>query len=525
MTTLTENKELERRVLVLMPTGRDSSLVCSTLESNGIPAESCGSLKDLEENIGKGVGAALIAEEVFGNGALEHLSQAFAKQPLWSDVPLVIFASNGLNAERLLENVGTRLNATIVERPIRITMLVSAVRGALRARQRQYQTRDLLTQLELADKQKDLFLATLSHELRTPLNSIVGWIPLLRRKIDDYQHVSHGLDVIERNAKLQTELISDILFLSRVITGKLELHTEMLDLVSVVEGAIDDLRPAVKSKMISLRFDPEPGYFYTMGDAERLKQVFSNILSNAVKFTEAAGTVDVRIKSVGSTVEIEVADNGRGIDPRFLPFVFERFRQADGSDTRGIGGLGLGLAIVRHLVTLHGGSIRAESAGPGRGASFVVTLPAITVSSRLTPAKAIHTSASDTDSRLQGVRLLLIEDDEDSREMLATLFDQYGVIVTTVASGAAALEAINTFRPEILISDIGMPGENGYDLIRRVRMLPHDQGGSIPAIAVTGYVSSLDRTLALEAGYQEHVAKPVEIDDLIEIIKKLIKRK
>jgi signal transduction histidine kinase/ActR/RegA family two-component response regulator len=525
VTTPKENKKLEGRVLVLMPTGRDALLVCDSLESNSIRSRSCKDISELEARIGQGVGAVLIAEEVFTNGALGQLSRTLARQPLWSDVPVVLFASSGHNAERLLENVGTRFNATIVERPIRITMLVSAVRAALRARQRQYQTRDLLTQLEAADKQKDLFLATLSHELRTPLNAIVGWIPLLRRQINDRSHVSHGLDVIERNAKLQTELVSDILFLSRVITGKLELQTELLDLVAVVEAAIDDLRPTVRARALSLGFDSDADVIRLMGDPARLKQVFSNLLSNAVKFTDPGGTIDVGIRTAGPNVEIEIADNGRGIDPLFLPHVFERFSQADGSDTRGIGGLGLGLAIVRHLVSLHGGTIRAESEGSGRGASFIVALPAIAVSAGIEDALPPAPPLVDANAILKGLRVLLIEDDADSREMLSILFREYGLVVETVASGAEALEAFEPNTPDIIISDIGMPGENGYELIKRIRSLPAERGGAVPAIAVTGYVSRQDRTLALEAGYQEHVAKPVDIDHLIELIKVLMMKR
>lgn len=507
-----------------MPTGRDAALVCASLENNGISAQSCSDLSSVTDSIRLGAGAVLIAEEVFHNGALEYLDNSLARQPVWSDLPIVLFALNGSKAETLLENVGTRFNATIVERPIRITMLISAVRGALRARQRQYQARDMLTQLELADKQKDLFLATLSHELRTPLNSIVGWIPLLRRRMSDVEHLSRGLDVIERNAKLQTELISDILFLSRVITGKLELNKEALDLVSVVKAAIEDLRPQVKTKHISLAFDFDSERSDVMGDQDRLKQIFGNLLSNAVKFTEPGGRIDVRINHLGESVTISITDNGCGIEHQFLPFVFERFRQADGSYSRGIGGLGLGLAIVRHLVELHNGTVRAESDGPGRGASFIISLPTFAGGGEVS-SKVRRTEPHSEDNRLKlsAVRVLLIDDDADSREMLSTVLQHSGAVVISVDSGASALEALEAQIPDILISDIGMPGENGYDLIARVRSLSPEQGGSVPAIAVTGYVSLQDRALAFDAGYQEHVAKPVEIDDLMDTIISLIK--
>lgn len=524
-TTTDNNLEnnLENRVLVLMPTGRDAALVCQTLDAAAISAEPCASADELEEKIQSGAGALLVAEEALKNGTLELLVESINAQPIWSDVPVVLFAGNAGNSEKLLELVGTRLNATIVERPIRITMLVSAVRGALRARQRQYQARDLLNQLEQADHQKDLFLATLSHELRTPLNSILGWIQMLNGE-ESRKHVNekHALAVIERNARAQSEMITDILFVSRIITGKLTLELESVDLISVVESAIDILRPALDAKEINLQTSFDSNVGEIEGDPVRLQQIFWNLLSNAAKFTPPSGRIEVLVMKRDFDVEIKVSDSGQGIRKEFLPYVFERFRQADNSYTRQVGGLGLGLAIVRHLVELHGGTVSVESAGKGCGATFAVTLPAAFSGKPEpdSPESDVQTPAEKANMP-NGIRVLLVEDDEDSREMLKVVFEQGGIEIFAVDSAAKALESIAQIRPDVLISDIGLPNEDGYELIRRVRLLAPEQGGQTPAVALTGYVSMQDRNLALDGGYQEHLSKPVDIDKLLGLVEKL----
>lgn len=424
----------------------------------------------------------------------------------------------------LLESVGTRFNATIVERPIRITMLVSAVRGALRARQRQYESRNLLNQLKESDRQKDLFLATLSHELRTPLNSILGWIQLLN--VEDSQNridPKHALAVIERNAQAQAEMIADILFVSRIITGKLKLNSKPLDVVSAAQTAIDTLRPQVVAKNINLQTAFDADLPLIEGDGDRLQQVFWNLLSNAAKFTPPAGRIEIRIKQSASNVKIEVRDSGQGIKAEFLPYVFERFRQADSSYTRQVGGLGLGLAIVRHLVELHGGTVSVESAGEHHGASFVIVLPV--AAEHLKSFEEIpHVEAAPTLEDMKSppnVRVLLVEDDEDSREMLKTMFEQNGMETAGVNSAAEALEILPTFKPDVLISDIGLPDEDGYELIGKIRQLSPAQGGLTPAIALTGYVSPQDRDRAFQVGYQKHLSKPVDIDELLALVKEL----
>ncbi len=519
----TENKNLENRVLVLMPTGRDADLICATLEKVGIAAEPCADAQNLTAQINAGAGAILLAEEALERGTLQLLSNIFDAQPVWSDLPVVLFAGNAQNAEILSATVGTRFNATIVERPIRIPMLISAVRGALRARDRQYQSRNLLNQLEESDRQKDLFLATLSHELRTPLNSILGWIQLLRNN-SGKTDANRGLEVIERNAKAQSEIISDILFVSQIITGKLSLEFTPVNVVSVVQEAVEMMLPSIKAKELKLRTFFETDDKKIKGNADRLKQVFWNILSNAVKFTPPQGQIDVRVMLRGANVEVEINDSGEGIESEFLPYIFERFRQADSSYTRKFGGLGLGLAIVRHLVEIHGGRVNVRSSGTNLGASFSVTLPVLENHESATPENSSKTVELVTmDALPAGVRILLVEDNTDSREMLKVLFEQFNVEINTVSSVAEAMSAINQKTPDVLISDIGMPGEDGYELIRRVRQLPPEKGGRMPAIALTGYASQQDRELALNAGYQEHFSKPIDVDGLIHLVGKLLK--
>jgi signal transduction histidine kinase/CheY-like chemotaxis protein len=528
VTTAKESKNLEDRVLVFMPTGRDATLVCATLKNSNISAEACADSDELKSEIEKGAGAVLLAEEALQNGTLEQLAEAFNSQPIWSDIPVVLFASSGQHAEALLETVGTRFNATIVERPIRITMLVSAVRGVLRARERQYQTRDLLNELEQADHQKDLFLATLSHELRTPLNSMLGWIQLLRGETGKQVDIKYGLDVIERNARAQAELISDILFVSQVITGKLTLNTKTVDLISVVRAAIDMVLPSVQAKKIQLHTLFDSGKNQIKGDPDRLQQVFLNLFSNAIKFTPEYGSIEIKIRRIDSNVEIEVSDTGQGIKPEFLPYVFERFRQADSSFTRQAGGLGLGLAIVRHLVELHGGDVGVESEGENMGTTFKITIPVISEQEKEEFAQTNSGDLpehSETGEMLKGISVLLVEDNEDSRDMLKIMFEQHGIKTTAVDSAAAALSAIEKIQPDILVSDVGLPGEDGYSLIRKVRLLSPEKGGAVPAVALTGYASLQDRTDALNSGYQEHLSKPVDIDKLIELVKSLVKQK
>ncbi len=379
------------------------------------------------------------------------------------------------------------------------------------------------TDAEKANRLKDEFLATLSHELRTPLNAMIGWSRMLKSGRLDDESSLHAMDVIERNAWAQKQIIEDILDVSRVITGKLQLHLAPVDLVAVVKAALDAVRPAFEAKDISVEESYQEGLGVIAGDADRLQQVVWNLLSNASKFTPVGGTVAIRVSQDKKYVEIEVIDTGPGIAPEFLPHVFERFRQADGSTTRTHGGLGLGLAIVRHLVELHGGVISADNFGPRSGAVFTVKLPLPSTKLTLQPEPAVaHVDESVTDVDLAGVRILVVEDDLDALDLLTIDLTNHGAKVRGVASAVEALELLASESFDLLISDIGMADTDGYKLIKQVR--DQDTSRHIPAIALTAYARTQDRVRAIAAGYNTHVAKPIEIRELVTVVKCLTGR-
>ncbi|BBD65013.1 multi-sensor hybrid histidine kinase [Nostoc commune NIES-4072] len=382
---------------------------------------------------------------------------------------------------------------------------------------------------EAANRMKDEFLATLSHELRTPLNAILGWTQLLRNRKFDETTTARALQTIERNTKSLTQLIEDVLDVSRIIRGTLHLNIHQVKLVPLVQAAIDTVYPAAQAKEISIncQFDPELGV--VVGDASRLQQVVWNLLSNAVKFTPKGGRIDVQLKRIESCVQIRVSDTGVGIAAEFLSHVFERFRQEDSSITRSHGGLGLGLAIVRHLVELHGGTVSAESPGIGQGATFIVNLPMKAVYVEANTAEQLSSVADTQDAnnylpKLDDLRVLIVDDEADARHLLTMILGQYGAQVMAAPSASDALLALQEFRPHVLVSDIGMPQEDGYTLIRQVRALPADQGGRIPAVALTAYARAEDRTQALLAGFQLHVPKPVNPGELAAVIANLTGR-
>lgn len=385
---------------------------------------------------------------------------------------------------------------------------------------------------EEASRAKDELLGVTSHELRTPLNAILGWSRLLRLGHITEEKQAHALETIERNAKIQVQLVEDLLDFSRVITGRLRLNLAPLEPSTVIEAAIDVVRPAADAKDVRLQvlLDPDAGTLN--GDAERLQQVVWNLLSNAVKFTPKGGRVYVRMQREDSHVEIVVADTGSGIEPAFLPHVFQPFRQQDATVTRAHGGLGLGLGIVRHVVELHGGSIEAQSEGVGKGATFVVRLPVSPLRPSAPPREA-NPVARIGDSHLmlqcppelEGLHVLICEDEPDARELLESILVGCKAVVTLAGSVTEALDRFSETIPDVLISDIGMPDASGYELIRRVRALPVEQGGRVPAVALTAYASMADRTRALMEGFQNHVAKPAEPQELIAAVAALVGRR
>jgi len=383
---------------------------------------------------------------------------------------------------------------------------------------------------ETANRLKDEFLATVSHELRTPLNAILGWIRMLNSGKLDSETAARAIEVIERNARAQAQLIEDLLDISRIITGKLRLDIRPVDLAAVVAAAADAVRPAADAKDIQLDLSEDTLIGTVSGDPDRLQQVIWNLLSNAVKFTPNGGRVEVRAERAGAMAQVSVTDTGEGISPGFLPYVFDRFLQADGTLTRRHGGLGLGLAIVRHLIEMHGGTVHATSDGEGRGATFALKLP-LRVSRNLEmpgpglriPARQ-RTASAAGESELAGLNVIVVDDDAETREMLTRFLDQFGAAVTACASAREAFAAIEQRSPDILISDIAMPDEDGYTFISRIRAFEHT-GGRVPAIALTAHVRIEDRMRSLSAGFDMFVPKPLEMDELLAAITSLAGRK
>ncbi|WP_084735940.1 PAS domain-containing protein [Cystobacter ferrugineus] len=435
-------------------------------------------------------------------------------------------ASDG--AERWLDARG-RVYFDGLQRPVRFTGTVlditerkhlEAERVALLEREQAART-----EAENANRLKDDFLATVSHELRTPLTAILGWVQILRSGQLPEERRMRALETVERNAHAQSQLVEDLLDVSRIMSGKLVLEVESVELGAVVEAALESIRPAAVAKGILLQ-PVIDSVASVMGDPTRLQQVVWNLLSNAVKFTPKGGRVQVLVERRDSSVEIVVADSGKGIPVEFLPHVFERFRQAEGSVARKYGGLGLGLSIVKHLVEAHGGTIEAFSEGEGRGASFTVRLPIAVVRRKEPSASSTMGSREHPDltcpPQLEGLRVLLVDDEADTRELLRTLLEGCRARVETAGSAAEGLRALIQTRPHLLISDIGMPGEDGHAFIRKVRALPASEGGRIPAVALTAYARAEDRTRALLAGFKAHVPKPIERSELLAVILSLI---
>ncbi|AUX20250.1 two-component hybrid sensor and regulator [Sorangium cellulosum] len=385
----------------------------------------------------------------------------------------------------------------------------------------------LYRESQQVNRAKDEFLATLSHELRTPLTAILGWARMLRQGSLKPDTQLRALEAIERNGTLQAQLVEDLLDASRIITGKLRLDVMMIDLPPVINAAIDAVRHGADAKGIELVVQLDPTAGPISGDQTRLQQVVWNLLSNAIKFTPRGGKVSIQLSRTDSAARIQVRDSGQGIAPEFLPYVFDRFRQADSTSTRPHSGLGLGLAIARHLIELHGGTVQAESAGEGKGATFTVDIP-------LAPRGALAAlrkldglqggGASELEPTLQGLHVLMVDDEPDARELVTTVLERKGASITAVATVDEALSAIEREKPDVILSDLGMPGEDGYSLIRRLRAQSPERGGRIPAAALTAYASAQDRTRALLAGFQSHVPKPIEASELAAVIANLAGR-
>ena len=535
------------RVLVLTPAGRDAALATDVLDGARVGSCVCPDVDDFLRELEAGAGAALLADEALAPAVADRIAAVLREQPAWSDVPILVLTNGGdttqatITALKISEPLG---NVTLLERPVRVVTLLSAVYSALRARRRQYEVRDHLAsrqraeaereqllaleraaraEMEAASRAKDEFLAVLSHELRTPLQPILGWVKVLRQQRLDNRTTSRALETIERNARTQAQIIEDLLDISRIIAGKLSVETRPIGLVPVIEGAVDAVRAAAEAKSLRITTDLDRRGVEVNGDANRMQQVMWNLLSNAVAFTPAGGSIHVALVQKEGQATISVRDSGRGIPRSFLPHMFERFRQADSTSTRRHGGLGLGLAIVRHLMELHHGTVTAESEGEGQGATFTVTLPLRASGSDVASDgnRPLLEPAPTTGPVLQGLRVLVVDDDADTCELLTTVLGYYGADVSSAGSVGEALAAVERQWPQVLVSDIAMPGEDGYALLRRLRALEGERGQRLPALALTAHARAADTEQAYLAGFEAHVAKPVEPAELAQIIARL----
>ncbi len=545
-------RDRERRVLVLPATQADGLAMAKVLGANQIIVTVCATMTQVCDTQADGAGALILCEEaVLADG--EELVACVARQAVWSDLPILVLSRSGHEALALSDLVDRLGNVSVVERPIRTSTLVWLVRSCLRARERQYQVRDHLSQQEKAQQAvrdsveaeraargeaerashlKDEFLAILSHELRTPLNAVLGWTQLLRKSPELSQDAINALTVIERNARAQAQIINDLLDMSSIISGKVHLNVQPVDLARMIETTLETVRPTAETKNVRFQALLDRTAGAVRGDPNRLQQVLWNLLANAVKFSRKDSLIFVTLTRMHSHVAIEVRDNGEGINAEFLPHIFDRFRQADPSSTRRHGGLGLGLSIAKQLVELHGGTIAAESAGRNLGATFRISLPLATATNNpLDSLYAPYLSRSAEQVTLQdspsidlsGLRILVVDDELDARTLIQRLLQDCNAVVTTAASADEAIGVMLRDSPDVLISDIGMPSADGYSLIRRIRSMS-DAHSSIPAIALTAYARLEDRTKAIQAGFQSHLAKPVEPNELVSTIRTLVPR-
>jgi signal transduction histidine kinase/ActR/RegA family two-component response regulator len=513
---------------VFAPVGRDAVLTREFLERASIPNVVCPSMPALCGLVESGEGGALLlTEEALDDGAFSRLAAVLDAQPSWSDVPVLLFAGSSAAdmTLRTIQSIDSLRNVTLFERPIRLAAVLSAIRAALRARARQYEVRDLLAKLrearaaaERANHLKDEFLATLSHELRTPLNAIVGWTSMLRRGQVDPARMPRVFEVLDRNAQSQAQLIADVLDVSRIVTGKLQLQMSSVDVCDLVVQATDSMRAAAGGKDVELSLEEAP-HCVVRGDAGRLQQVVWNLLSNAIKFTPAGGSIRITVRRDGGQVTVSVADTGAGIAGEFLPHVFDRFRQADQTSTRAHGGLGLGLSIVKHLVELHGGTVSASSGGPGQGACFTVRIPA----AERTDVPPPDSTPQAAEVSLAGRRILVVDDDASTRDVIAAAMERAGADVRVAASAAEAWDALHDRAPDLVVADLAMPVEDGFSLMRRVRN-DSDLGHRLPAIALSAFADARSEESARAAGFSAFLAKPARPDALLHLIDLLLKR-
>jgi len=530
MSDASPDRTRDQRVLVFAPVGKDAPLTMDVLRRTHLDGCVCETAHSLCTEFQSGASVIMLTEEALEDPGIGELMECLRAQPAWSDIPVLLFADAErseiyLRTLRLLE--GLR-NVVLLERPIRLGAALSLIRSAMRGRERQYELRDLLKAFadaredaETANRLKDEFLATLSHELRTPLNAILGWTTMLRDGNVQPRHVIRALDTIHRNATAQVQIVNDLLDVSRIVRGNVQLSPRLMSLGPLLTLAVESITPTADARGVNISTSLGQTPAQVWADYDRLQQVFWNLLSNAVKFTSRGGRVDVTMTAEGSEVRVDVADTGNGIAPAFLPHVFERFRQGDGSSTRTHGGLGLGLSIGRHLVELHGGRMTAHSGGEGQGSTFSVFLPARHAEHRASARVPVERRPRGCSLDLDGTHILIVDGEADAREMMRVMLARTGARVSESETADEALRIYSEDRPDIILADVAKPGRDGYALLRAIRNLAAGEGGHVRAIAVSAHARREDRQRALKAGFNDHVCKPVQLDDLYDALERV----
>jgi signal transduction histidine kinase/ActR/RegA family two-component response regulator len=498
----------EGRVLILAPMGKDAVLIRRELESAAIDCHVCRDRAELSAEASNGVGALLLSEEALVP-AWNDLAAWLDGQETWSDLPILLLTHAGSSSLVVADALARLGNLSLLERPVRVAALLSTVRSALRARERQYAIREHLREREGANLRKDQFLATLAHELRNPLAPIASCIALLRARSSD-PLIEPICEILERQSRQMIRLVDDLMDVSRITRGKIALRLETIDLADVVRTAIETSGPLIEAAEHQLEVTLPSRPVCVTGDVVRLSQVVSNLLANAAKYTDAGGRIAVTLRSEGSDAVIEVADNGIGIPASALATVFDLFAQVNAYDERARGGLGIGLTLARTMVQMHEGSITARSAGPGQGSTFEVRLPLLPQAGMAQPAPAAESRAS-----IATRRVLVVDDNRDAADALGFLLGTHGAEVRVAYDGTTALEAIRDFVPEVAVLDLGMPGITGFELARHLREVTPAR---VVLIALTGWGQQHDRLLSAEAGFDHHLVKPVEWAELQRLI-------
>jgi signal transduction histidine kinase/ActR/RegA family two-component response regulator len=497
------------RVLILAPIGRDAELMCTYLERAGIACRICDDMDSLCNEIAGGVGALVFTDEALAQSATRALAERLSEQEPWSEVPIIILTGlPSLEAKaRSFRELGNRTNVTLVDRPVRIASLVSAAQSSLRARQRQYEIRDLMQKLEDRVHERDRFLAILGHELRNPLGAIL----LASQMIDDDGKLDRQhSDLIERQARHLTRLVNDLLDLSRVVSGKIVLKRQPVDLQQTIEQTVQTIMPLAKAHNVGIEVRPPKERVFADADPLRAEQIVSNILTNAVKYTPEGGHVVVALEKRGDDAAIRVADDGVGIAAERIGTIFELFAQAENAIGRAQGGMGIGLALVRNLVELHGGCVTARSDGLGRGSEFVVLFP-LARAEQMVEAAAQPKFEPHVGQR----RIVIVEDNPDVRELLRLKLHKLGHTVDAVADGRDGVQKIVDAQPDMALIDIGLPGIDGYQVAKQVRSR---MGDVVVLVAVSGFGQPEDKRKAMEAGFDDHLTKPADVGDIENIL-------